>query len=53
MSALREEGFWLSLIPETRERTILGQARIGAAVNLEVDVIAKHIEKLMSAGARI
>ena len=53
VSELREEGFCVSLIPETRERTNMGQARLGAAVNLEVDVIAKHIEKLMSAGARI
>ena len=53
VSELREEGFCVSLIPETRERTNLGQTRLGAAVNLEVDVIAKHIEKLMSAGARI
>lgn len=53
VSELREEGFCVSLIPETRERTNLGQAQRGASVNLEVDVIAKHIEKLMSAGARV
>ncbi|HWF71873.1 MAG TPA: riboflavin synthase [Solirubrobacteraceae bacterium] len=35
----------VSLIPETLERTSLGRARPGARVNLEVDMIAKYVEK--------
>jgi riboflavin synthase len=45
------EGFAVSLIPETLERTTLGEAAPGRAVNLEVDVFAKYVEKLMARGA--
>jgi riboflavin synthase len=37
----------VSLIPETLERTNLGAAAPGQPVNLEVDVLAKYVEKLM------
>jgi riboflavin synthase len=40
------EAFAVSLIPETLERTTLGAATKGRAVNLEVDVLAKYVEKL-------
>jgi len=40
--------FTVSLIPETLERTTLGAAEQGDAVNLEVDVLAKYVEKLTS-----
>jgi riboflavin synthase len=40
-------GFGVSLIPETLERTNLGGARPGRRVNLEVDVLAKYVEKLL------
>ena len=40
------EGFTVSLIPETLERTTLGAAVPGRQVNLEVDVLAKYVEKL-------
>ena len=39
--------FSVSLIPETLERTNLGDAAPGTPVNLEVDVLAKYVEKLM------
>jgi riboflavin synthase len=42
------EGFAVSLIPETLERTTLGQAAPGRVVNLEVDVLAKYVEKLVA-----
>ena len=42
-------GFSVSLIPETVERTTLAAAAPGDAVNLEVDVLAKYVEKLTSA----
>jgi riboflavin synthase len=42
-------GFDVSLIPETLERTSLGAAAPGAQVNLEVDVVAKYVEKLLPA----
>jgi len=42
----------VSLIPETLARTTLGTSRVGDVVNLEVDVIAKYVERLLPAGAR-
>ena len=42
-----ERSFTVSLIPETLERTTLGGIGAGRRVNLEVDVLAKYVEKLM------
>ncbi len=47
VSALRDGGFEVSLIPETLERTTLGRAAIGEPVNLEVDILAKHVQRLL------
>jgi riboflavin synthase len=43
-----EDWFSVSLIPETLERTNLGTAGPGQPVNLEVDVLAKYVEKLVN-----
>jgi riboflavin synthase len=43
----RDDGFTVSLIPETLARTTLGARQPGDRVNLEVDVLAKHVEKLL------
>ena len=48
VSALSGDAFEVSLIPETLERTTLGEARPGTVVNLEVDVLAKYVEKLVT-----
>jgi riboflavin synthase len=48
VAALGSRSFTVSLIPETLERTNLGTAEMGAIVNLEVDVLAKYVERLMS-----
>ena len=42
-----DKGFAVSLIPETLERTTLGDTAQGSVVNLEVDVLAKYVEKLV------
>jgi riboflavin synthase len=42
------ETFTVSLIPETLARTTLGSRREGEVVNLEVDVIAKYVEKMVA-----
>lgn len=47
VSALDGERFSVSLIPETLERTNLGLISPGDEVNLEVDVLAKYVERLM------
>ena len=46
---LDHSSFTVSLIPETQERTNLGQVEVGTRVNLEVDVLAKYVEKLVGA----
>jgi riboflavin synthase len=46
VSAIDDAWFEVSLIPETLERTTLGEAAQGSVVNLEVDVLAKYVEKL-------
>jgi riboflavin synthase len=49
LGAQPRDWFEVSLIPTTRELTTLGRAPVGTQVNLEVDVIAKYVERLMSA----
>jgi riboflavin synthase len=44
---LGERSFTVSLIPETLSRTNLGEAEPGRKVNLEVDVLAKYVERLV------
>ncbi len=51
VSALHDDGFEVSLIPETLERTNLGRWPSAIEVNLEVDVLAKHVERLLEARA--
>ncbi len=43
-----DESFSVGLVPETLERTTLGAVAVGRRVNLEVDVLAKYVEKLVS-----
>jgi riboflavin synthase len=49
IAELGPRSFTVSLIPETLERTNLGRAEVGAIVNLEVDVLAKYVERLVGA----
>jgi riboflavin synthase len=48
VSAVDEASLSVSLIPETLDRTSLGSAVSGRTVNLEVDVLAKYVEKLVA-----
>jgi riboflavin synthase len=48
--AAGEDRFTVSLIPETLARTTLGHRQPGDRVNLETDVIARHVEKLLRSG---
>jgi riboflavin synthase len=49
VSALDERGFAVSLIPETLRRTSLGTLAPGDRVNIEVDIMAKQLERLLAA----
>ena len=46
----KDASFTVSLIPETLARTTLGRRQVGDRVNLEADVLAKHVEKLLQSG---
>ncbi|MEA2221378.1 MAG: riboflavin synthase [Solirubrobacteraceae bacterium] len=48
VARIDDASFDVSLIPETLERTNLGGAQAGRRVNLEVDVLAKYVEKLLA-----
>jgi len=47
---VRDDGFGVSLIPTTLEATTLGRLAPGAQVNVEVDVLAKYVERLLATG---
>jgi len=49
VSEVTDTTFSVSLIPATLEKTTLGIRQIGDRVNLEVDVLAKYVEKLVAA----
>jgi riboflavin synthase len=48
VASLTQSGFEVSLVPETLERTTLGDAARGRVVNLELDVVARYVERLLS-----
>jgi len=55
VAELDGDGFSVALVPHTLAVTTLGTARVGGAVNLEVDVVAKYVERLLASmgeGAR-
>ncbi|KAB7740607.1 riboflavin synthase [Nostocoides sp. F2B08] len=47
VASVDEKTFTVSLIPTTLELTTLGHKRVGDTVNLEVDVLAKYVERLL------
>lgn len=50
VTAVTAESFCVAIIPHTATVTTLGSKEAGAAVNLEADVIAKYVERLLAAG---
>jgi riboflavin synthase len=51
VASLDDAGVGVSLIPETLTRTTLGLRQVGDHVNIEVDVLAKYVERLLASGA--
>lgn len=47
VNSVDADGFSVAIIPHTRDHTTLGDLAIGDRVNLEVDILAKHVEKLL------
>lgn len=52
VSALTDDCFEVSLIPHTLQHTTLGSLGVGDRVNIEVDVLAKYVERLVGAYVR-
>ena len=50
VAAVDERGFAVALIPHTLEVTTLGRLQPGDGVNLEVDILAKYVERLLRSG---
>ena len=48
MAELGEEWVEVSLIPETLERTSLGDLAPGSKLNVECDIVAKYVERLLA-----
>jgi riboflavin synthase len=51
VAAIEEEGLEIAIIPHTFEQTNLRDLRPGDPVNLEVDVLAKYVEKMVMGGS--
>ena len=47
VNAVEPDGFSVAIIPHTRDHTTLGDLALGDRINLEVDILAKHVEKLV------
>jgi riboflavin synthase len=52
VAAVEESGFEVALIPHTLTATTLGRLTSGASVNLEADVLAKYVERLLPSNRR-
>lgn len=49
VNALRKDAFKLTIVPHTSSETTIDEFQVGRKVNLEVDVLARYMERLMSA----
>jgi riboflavin synthase len=50
VNAVSANGFEVNIIPHTAEQTLFGSYRVGSRVNIEVDLLARYIERLLSSG---
>jgi riboflavin synthase len=48
VAAVEDSMLTVALIPQTRDATTLGEAPVGARLNVEVDILAKHLERLVA-----
>lgn len=53
VNSVDPELFSIAIIPHTRDHTTLGALAIGDRVNLEVDILAKHVERLLFPGGML
>jgi riboflavin synthase len=52
VAALHDDGVSIALIPHTLTATTFGEAEVGDPVNLEVDVVARYVQRLMERAQR-
>jgi riboflavin synthase len=52
VAAVHDGGFSVAVIPHTLDVTTLGTKAVGSTVNLEADVLAKYVERLLDMGGR-
>ncbi|WP_182657012.1 riboflavin synthase [Stenotrophomonas lacuserhaii] len=52
VNGVDEEGFDVALIPHTVSHTAFSNTAVGSAVNLEIDLVARYVERLLGEGAR-
>lgn len=50
VAALDDDGFAVALVPHTLDATTLGERAVGDEVNLEVDMLAKYVERILTRG---
>jgi riboflavin synthase len=48
IAAIDDDVIAVTIIPHTFANTTIGQSRVGSRLNIEVDVLAKHVEKLLA-----
>ncbi len=48
VNSVNDKGFWVNLIPHTLSRTNLRDKRVGDRVNIETDILAKYVERLLA-----
>lgn len=53
VNGLKEDSFRLTIVPHTTGETTIGQFQPGTRVNLEVDLVARYLERLMTAGTAV
>ncbi|PID63827.1 MAG: riboflavin synthase [Gammaproteobacteria bacterium] len=53
VNGVSDSGFDVAIIPHTEEKTNLGDLAIGAGVNLEIDLIARYVARLLQSGADV
>lgn len=51
VNAVSDTGFDVNIIPHTAKATIIGDYRVGTRVNIEVDMLARYLERLLNGGA--
>lgn len=51
IASLDDDTIGIAIIPHTHEKTTLGGVRVGTAVNLECDMLAKHVHRLLTIGS--